>query len=145
MRSGTKNQISGYKERFKKKALKAISIPVRLMPHWMDTIGAGVLISAIIDKNPAFKEKFVQLDGKVFLFEAADIKKNFYLHINCNDIKLLPHYAGKPDVTMKGDTDVLFGLLSGKEDPDTVFFSRRLEIGGDTAAAILFKNILNSL
>ncbi|MEE9591540.1 MAG: SCP2 sterol-binding domain-containing protein [Thermodesulfobacteriota bacterium] len=145
MRSVARIQISEYKEMFKRKALKAISQPMRLMPHWMDTIGAGVLISAMMDKNPVFKEKIAQLDGKVFLFEASDIKKNFYLHINCNDIKLLPHYAGKPDVTMKGETEVLFGLLSGKEDPDTVFFSRRLEIGGDTAAAILFKNILNSL
>ena len=46
---------------------------------------------------------------------------------------------------MKGETSVLFRLLLGKEDPDTVFFSRRLEIEGDTAAAICFKNILNSL
>jgi predicted lipid carrier protein YhbT len=50
-----------------------------------------------------------------------------------------------PDVTMRGNVTVLLDVLSGKVDPDTVFFSRKLEIEGDTATAIHFKNILASL
>ena len=53
--------------------------------------------------------------------------------------------ASAPDVVMKGDALVLIDVLRGKEDPDTVFFSRRLEVSGDTAVAVHFKNILSSI
>jgi predicted lipid carrier protein YhbT len=46
---------------------------------------------------------------------------------------------------MTGDTSILFGLLLNKVDPDTIFFTRKLMISGDTAVAVHFKNILNSL
>jgi len=131
------------KEKIKEEGLKALSLSIRFLPLWINAIGAGVLISTIIDNNPGFKQRLKELDGKVFLFDAVDIKKGFYMHIKDNDIRILPHFTGKVDVTMKGDVDVLFGLLMGKVDPDTVFFSRRLEISGDTGAAIHFKNILN--
>ncbi len=118
---------------------------LRRLPLWIEAIGAGVFISSIIEKNPSFRERLKEIDGKVFLFEAKDIGKAFYLHIKDGDIRLKPHMGMAPDVRMRGDVDVLMGLILGKIDPDTVFFSRRLEIEGDTAAAIHFKNILQFL
>ncbi len=118
------------------------SIPLRIMPLWFEAIGAGVFLSEILDKRPGLRERLTEIDGKVFLFDAKDIKKRFYLCIKDGDIKLIPHLSQDPDVTMAGAFDVLFELLLGSVDPDTVFFSRRLEITGDTATAIHFKNIL---
>jgi predicted lipid carrier protein YhbT len=46
---------------------------------------------------------------------------------------------------MKGEFSVLLGLMMSKVDPDTVFFSRKLEITGNTATALCFKNILDSI
>ncbi|MCK4847070.1 MAG: SCP2 sterol-binding domain-containing protein, partial [Deltaproteobacteria bacterium] len=43
------------------------------------------------------------------------------------------------------ETSVLLELFLGEEDPDTVFFSRRFEINGDTSAAILLKNIMAAI
>lgn len=118
---------------------------LRRLPLWVEAIGAGVFISSIIEKKTSFRERLKEIDGKVFLFEAKDIGKAFYLHIKDGDIRLKPHMAMAPDVRMRGDVDVLMGLILGRIDPDTVFFSRRLEIEGDTAAAIHFKNILQFL
>ncbi|HBO84404.1 MAG: hypothetical protein A2073_07760 [Deltaproteobacteria bacterium GWC2_42_11] len=118
---------------------------LKFMPLWIEAIGMGVFMGAILDSNPTFKERLKELGDKVFLFTASDIKKNFYFHIKDGDIKVIPNFAGNVDVTMQGETNVLFGLLLGKEDPDTVFFSRKLIINGDTASAIHFKNILNNL
>ncbi|MBI5681732.1 MAG: SCP2 sterol-binding domain-containing protein [Deltaproteobacteria bacterium] len=115
------------------------------MPLWVEAIGMGVVMGIILDMNPKFKERLKRIDNKVFLFDASDIKKRFYFYIKDRDIKVIPNFAGNVDVMMKGKVVTLFGLLLGKEDPDTVFFSRRLEMSGDTAAAIHFKNILNSL
>lgn len=136
---------SELKERVKEKALQALKLPLRLIPLWIEAIGMGAVMGAVVDGNKRFKERLKEIDNKVFLFEAVDLNKKFYLRIKDGDIKIIPHLAKEPDVVMKGETKVFFGLLLGKEDPDTVFFSRRLEISGDTAAAIHFKNILNSL
>jgi len=124
---------------------RGIRGPLKAMPLWMEAIGVGAFIASIVDSNPAFKEKLAQLDGKVFMFEAKDISKKFYLHIKDREIKVVPHMRRAPDVTMTGKVAVLIDVLTGKEDPDTVFFSRRLEITGDTASAIHFKNILAAL
>ena len=120
-------------------------IPLRFTPLLPEAVFASVFISGIFDKHPRLKEKLKELDGKVFEFSATDLNKRFYLTIEGNEAKVFPYFAGEPDVIMKGEAKTLFYLLLGKEDPDTVFFSRRLEINGDTAAAILLKNILASL
>jgi len=145
MMGGRSEEVAKYKAELKERLFKAIRTPLRFIPNWIDAVGAGVFIATIVDSHPAFREKLKGLDGKVFFFDAQDVKKSFYMQIRDKNIKVTPHYVGKPDVTMRGETPVLFRLLMGKEDPDTVFFSRRLAIEGDTAAAICFKNILNSL
>jgi len=125
--------------------IKAARVPLRLMPLWMEAMGAGVFISTVVEKNPAFGEKLCGIGDKVFYFEARDLGKGFYMHIKDGSVRVIPHMARTPDVTMSGNLDVLAGVLLGRIDPDTVFFSRRLEITGDTAAAIHFKNTLAAL
>lgn len=137
--------ILDLKEKTKNTFLNAQTLSLRLLPLWVEAIGIGAVMGTIIDNNKGFKERLKEIDNKIFLFEAVDLNKKIYLCIKDGDIKIIPHLAKKPDVVMKGETRVLFGLFLGKEDPDTVFFSRRLEISGDTAAAVHFKNILNSL
>ena len=136
---------SEIKEKIKTSFLKMLRMPLKLTPLWIEAIGMNVAMGAIVDSNTRFKERLKEIDDKIFLFEAVDLNKKIYMHIKDNDIKTIPHIKKGPDVVMKGETTVFFGLLLGKEDPDTVFFSRRLEISGDTATAIHFKNILNSL
>ncbi|MBI5328228.1 MAG: SCP2 sterol-binding domain-containing protein [Deltaproteobacteria bacterium] len=140
-----KIQVSRFKSFLAACNLKLATGVLKIMPLWIEAIGMGAVMGAIVDSNKGFKERLKEIDDKVFLFEALDLNKKFYLHIKDSDIKIIPHLAKTPDVVMKGEAKIFFGLLLGKEDPDTVFFSRKLEISGDTAAAIHFKNILNSL
>lgn len=133
------------KKKLKESLYKGINLPLKAMPLWMEAIGVGVFIAHILENNPRFRQKLGEVDDKVFLFEAKDVAKKFFLHIKDKDIKVLPHSARTPDVTMSGNVSVLMDVLLGKEDPDTVFFSRKLEITGDTATAIHFKNLLAAL
>ena len=132
-------------DRLKTLFFKGASVPLKVMPLWMEAIGAGVFLAAWIQKNPAFKARLAGLEGKVFRFEARDIGKSFYLLIKGCELHCVPHVTIEPDVVMSGNFSVLLDLFFGRVDPDTVFFSRKLEITGDTAAAIYFKNILASL
>ncbi len=133
------------KARLQKSCKKASRFFLRATPLVVEAVGVGVVLSAIVGRSPELSERLGELEGKVFFFEASDISKGFYLHITGGEIKVVLHRTAPPDVTMRGNVTVLLDVLSGKVDPDTVFFSRKLEIEGDTATAIHFKNILASL
>lgn len=50
-----------------------------------------------------------------------------------------------PDLTIRASASDLLRLARREEDPDTLFFSRRLALEGDTELGLLFKNTLDAL
>jgi predicted lipid carrier protein YhbT len=53
--------------------------------------------------------------------------------------------AGKPDLTIGASAYDFFLLARREEDPDTLFFSRRLSMEGDTELGLLVKNTLDAM
>ncbi|HWJ95605.1 MAG TPA: SCP2 sterol-binding domain-containing protein [Telluria sp.] len=49
-----------------------------------------------------------------------------------------------PDLTIGASAHDLLRLARREEDPDTLFFSRRLKLEGDTELGLLFKNTLDA-
>lgn len=52
---------------------------------------------------------------------------------------------GAPDLTISATSRDFLLLLSRREDPDTLFFSRRLVSEGDTELGLTVKNLLDAL
>jgi len=50
-----------------------------------------------------------------------------------------------PDVVLSGELHPFLLMLARREDPDTLFFQRRLAIEGDTALGLELKNFLDRL
>ncbi len=143
MSLSTKDSI---KKRLMELAVKYLNGPLRVMPRFIEAIGAGVVISNLLGSRPDVKERLKALGGKVFLFKVLDLGKTFNLCFDDKgEVSVVPNVEGKPDVIMRAETSVLLELFLGEEDPDTVFFSRRFEINGDTSAAILLKNIMAAI
>lgn len=53
--------------------------------------------------------------------------------------------AAKPDLTISARSRDFIALLAREEDPDTLFFSRRLLMEGDTDLGLLVKNTLDGI
>ena len=53
--------------------------------------------------------------------------------------------SGAPDLTISASASDFLLLLSRREDPDTLFFSRRLVSEGDTELGLTIKNLLDAL
>ncbi|MNT73963.1 SCP-2 sterol transfer family protein [compost metagenome] len=53
--------------------------------------------------------------------------------------------TAKADVTIRGNWREFLLLASRQEDPDTLFFRRRLVIEGDTELGLTLKNLIDSL
>lgn len=50
-----------------------------------------------------------------------------------------------PDVTITADSDAMWSLVTGREDADMLFFSRRLVMTGDTELGLLIRNTLDAI
>ena len=53
--------------------------------------------------------------------------------------------SGTPDLTISATARDFLLLLGRREDPDTLFFSRRLVSEGDTELGLIVKNLLDAL
>jgi O2-independent ubiquinone biosynthesis accessory factor UbiT len=53
--------------------------------------------------------------------------------------------AAKPDLTLSARSRDFIALLMREEDPDTLFFNRRLLMEGDTDLGLLVKNTLDGI
>jgi len=53
--------------------------------------------------------------------------------------------SGAPDLTISATARDFLLLLARREDPDTLFFSRRLVSEGDTELGLIVKNLLDAL
>lgn len=65
--------------------------------------------------------------------------------ISLTPIGFLPALRGAPEVTIRACAWDYYRLARRLEDPDTLFFSRRLTIDGDTELGLLVKNALDAI
>jgi predicted lipid carrier protein YhbT len=55
------------------------------------------------------------------------------------------HDSGAPDLVISATARDFLLLLARREDPDTLFFSRRLVSEGDTELGLVVKNLLDAI
>ncbi|MGF1910529.1 SCP2 domain-containing protein [Vibrio kasasachensis] len=124
-------------------AASILRSPVHLLPQ-------SVQNKALLDGlKMVFKEAledgdFEFLEGKWLKVEIKDMKLGWY--ISYEDEKII--VADKPiveDVSFSGNLNDLILIAGRKEDPDTLFFQRRLSIEGDTELGLEVKNLMDSV
>jgi len=87
---------------------------------------------------------FEFLQDKWLRVSIADMNLNWY--ISYQDEKLLvSDQTEKEDVSFSGNLNDLVLIAGRKEDPDTLFFQRRLSIEGDTELGLEVKNLMDSV
>ena len=93
-----------------------------------DTLGAGNL--------PAARGKVIAIHVR-----DAGMRLAFAVH----DGGLVPLGDVPADATISADARDFIALVLRAEDPDTLFFSRRLTLEGDTELALQVKNTLDGI
>ena len=85
------------------------------------------------------------LEGRSLRIQVADAGICFDYTWHDSAFRAANHGASTPDLTIRADIWHFYQLLQRDEDPDTLFFSRRLVMEGDTELGLLVKNTLDSL
>ena len=91
-------------------------------------------------------ERLHPIAGTTFLIVILDLPFNIKLCIQSNKVyaQLIRDKVIPSDVTIKGELQPLFEMLSSQVDGDSLFFSRKLHIEGDTSALLTLRNALDA-
>lgn len=84
------------------------------------------------------------LQDKWLKISINDMGLDFFISFADNKL-ILSNQISQPDVSFAGDSKEFILLASRNEDPDTLFFQRRLVIEGDTELGLYIKNSIDGI
>lgn len=85
------------------------------------------------------------LENRSLRIHVADARLMFDYTWRKGAFRAANHGSSEPDLTIRANTADFHALIQRSEDPDTLFFSRRLVLEGDTELGLMVKNTLDSI
>ena len=119
-------------------ALPSAFIPFAVQKKCLSELLASLFAEAIEDGDLDF------LQDKWLKVEVTDLNLIWYLSFSAGKL-LICDLCEKVDVTFAGGVNDLILIAGRKEDPDTLFFQRKLSIQGDTELGLEVKNLLDNI
>jgi O2-independent ubiquinone biosynthesis accessory factor UbiT len=109
-------------------------------------LGAAALLAAMGRNHPRLFAVLAEQRQTRIVVELTDPPRRFLLQYGGGAPKLRV-VDGKGDVAadaeLKGGLEAMMALLEARVDGDALFFTRELTVGGDTAAVVTLRNILD--
>ncbi len=124
-------------------AASILRSPIHLLPQ-------NVQKKALLDAmGLVFREAlqggdFEFLEDKWLKVEVKDMELRWFISYQ-NDKLVVADKPVAEDVSFSGNLNDLVLIAGRKEDPDTLFFQRRLSIEGDTELGLEVKNLMDSV
>ncbi|MCJ8319371.1 MAG: SCP2 sterol-binding domain-containing protein [Colwellia sp.] len=89
---------------------------------------------------------FEFLQNKWLKISITDLGIDWWLSFDGNQLMMMPHTSNiVEDVCFSATGDDLLLIAGRKQDPDTLFFQRRLKIEGDTELGLEVKNLIDAI
>ena len=120
-----------------------LSLPLGLVPERMQSLAAAQALNRIFVRERAQGELDF-LEGKHVRIRVDDAGTAFAINLNRGWFRTAEPKR-TPDLSVSGTLYDYLLLITGREDPDTLFFQRRLRMQGDTELGVYLKNFLASV
>lgn len=119
-----------------------MSVPVKLTPfalkrQVLEQVLSWQFRQALADEELEF------LEGRWLSITVRDINLRWYTSVENG--KLIVSQNAEADVSFSADASDLLMIAARKQDPDTLFFQRRLVIEGDTELGLYVKNLMDAI
>lgn len=118
-----------------------VALAARL-PQWPPSALLALALNLSLHRTLS-RDALAALDGKCIRLRVRDAGLVLTLYYAKNGF--VPA-TGRPDVDLEiaADADAFLALALGREDPDTLFFNRRLLFSGDTELGLILRNALQA-
>lgn len=126
----------------KLRALTTLAKPLRLIP---DALHSGIVARACnhFMRGQGLEDRLKDLEGKRLCIHVTDIPLT--LSFTINHSQLFRSRSDHWNARISGEFADFWLLATRAEDPDTLFFNRRLNIEGSTEVSLTIKNLLDAL
>ena len=119
-----------------------MSVPVKLAPfalkrQVLEQVLSWQFRQALADGELDF------LEGRWLSIHVRDIGLLWYTSVS--EGRLVVSATAEADVSFSADASDLLMIAARKQDPDTLFFQRRLVIEGDTELGLYVKNLMDAI
>ena len=117
---------------------------LRLLPEAPPANMLALALNAGICFGLVSRGALEPLQGKTLSLEASDLGTRVRVSYDGNRFKA---YGGSAptDLTIRSTVSGYLALALRREDPDTLFFTRRLVMTGDTELGLVVKNALDAI
>lgn len=115
----------------------------QLTPHGLQRKLITKLLNFVFSQ-PLDDGDFDCLKGRRIGIDLVDIQVRLVISLNAED-KLCAEETYEAETWIRGELLSFHSLMQQKEDPDSLFFQRKLLIEGDTELGVTIKNILDSI
>lgn len=120
----------------------ALSKPLQLIPFSLKQKIMEQLLQTQFERSLADGDLDF-LENRWLKIEVRDLQLVWF--ISNIDNKLVVSRFEKPDVSFSGNTNDLVLVATRRQDPDTLFFQRKLIVEGDTELGLCVKNLMDSI
>jgi predicted lipid carrier protein YhbT len=121
-------------------------LPLSLLLRSLPNGAHGELLSRLFNhllKGQYLSDQLAELEGKTLAIAITDTGNQLTFLIRNG--KFARAAGNHWDVRIKGRLEEFWLLATRAEDPDTLFFHRRLAIEGETETGLHLKNLLDSM
>jgi predicted lipid carrier protein YhbT len=127
---------------------RLLTLPLGLVPERARTAMLAQILNRVL--APELKDGELDfLTGKVMRIGVDDARLNLRLTLDGGRIRPAPSSplsnGRREDLSIDGKVYEFLLLATRREDPDTLFFNRRLRLGGNTELGLNVKNFLDGL
>jgi predicted lipid carrier protein YhbT len=120
-------------------ATTLVSKFARVVPERLHADFVALAVTHFL-KGQALAGRLAELSGKRFRLHLDDVSIALTFEITAAGLQSSTH---DPHVTMRGACKEFVALALRREDPDTLFFQRRLMVEGETETGLHLKNLLD--
>jgi predicted lipid carrier protein YhbT len=120
-----------------------LTFPLRFIPPMVPNTALVTLLNRIL-AEPLREGELDFLRRRVLLIRVSDAQLDFCLTL-IGDRLVARHHKQSHDLCIEGTAYDFLLLATRREDPDTLFFNRRLRLDGSTELGLYVKNFLDSL
>jgi O2-independent ubiquinone biosynthesis accessory factor UbiT len=119
---------------------RLLALPLWLVPEWVHSVAAAQILNRVfVQERQQGDLDFLQ--GRRVRVVLADAETAFTVTLSEGALHAASD-TDTPHLTVTGTLYDYLLLVSGREDPDTLFFQRRLHTEGDTGLGVHLKNFL---
>ena len=122
---------------------KPIAAVLERLPSFPGSLVLATALNALLAPQLPEDVKLL-MSGRKFRIHVRDARVSFDFSWNGTRFTPLTRQA-QPDLTISASGPDFLRIARRQEDPDTLFFNRRLSMEGDTELGLVVKNTLDAL